>query len=84
MSRLAKLYASIADNRGKGIAFREFEKLLTAFGFVHDRTVGSHRQYKHPRVPQPLPVQPEGKDAKRYQVRQFLDIIEEFSLSMDE
>lgn len=84
MTRIAKLYATLNANRRGIISFRDFEALLRAFGFKLERTVGSHRQYVHPRVPLPLPIQPEGKDAKRYQVRQFLDMIEEFSLSIDE
>ena len=56
---------------------------VVAFGFEHERTVGSHRHYVHPSVPHILTINP-GKDAKRYQVRRMLDIIEEFGLSMDE
>lgn len=72
MTRIAKLYATLlADPRGS-LSFRDFERLLRAFGFVHDRTVGSHRQYVHPRIPRPFPIQPGGHEAKRYQVREFL------------
>ena len=55
---------------------------VMAFGFEHVRTKGSHRQYVHPNVPRPLPVQPEAKDAKPYQVREFLELVEEYSLYM--
>jgi predicted RNA binding protein YcfA (HicA-like mRNA interferase family) len=68
---------------GKGvIAFRDFERLLLALGFRHDRTSGSHRIYLHPNVTRPLSVQPRGNDAKPYQVRQLRDIIEEFDLKL--
>lgn len=83
MTQIAKLYAWILANPRAALSFRDFERLLSAFGFVLVRTVGSHRQYAHPRVSRPFPVQPEGKNAKRYQVREFLDIIEKFDLSME-
>jgi len=83
MTKLAKLYAHLLANPRKSIPFRDFERLLGAFGFEHSRTKGSHRQYVHPDVPRPLPVQPESKDAKPYQVREFLELIEEYSLYME-
>ena len=82
MSRIAKLYAGALANPGS-LSFREFERLLAAFGFVLARTVGSHRQYVHPAVPRPLPIQPGGKSAKPYQVEQFLAMIEQYDLDMD-
>jgi predicted RNA binding protein YcfA (HicA-like mRNA interferase family) len=50
---------------------------------VHKRTVGSHRHYRHPQVPSILTVNP-GKDAKRYQVRELLAIVDEYGLSLPE
>ena len=83
MVKSSKLYEKLARSPSQIISFADFDRLLRAFGFVHDRTVGSHRQYVHMRVPRSLPVQPTGKDAKRYQVREFLDMIEEFGLSIE-
>ena len=72
MTRIDKLYARLLANPRATISFRDFEKLLKAFGFEHARTTGSHRQYAHPKLARPFPVQPTGKDAKLYQVREFL------------
>jgi predicted RNA binding protein YcfA (HicA-like mRNA interferase family) len=58
--------------------------MLRAFGFKLDRTAGSHRIYTHPRVDRPLSVQPHGNEAKPYQVKQFLDMVETYGLSLDE
>ena len=80
MTQIAKSYARLLTNPGLTISFRDFERLLRAFGFEYVRTTGSHRQYVHPKLTRPLPVQPEGKDAKRYQVREFLELIEEHGL----
>ena len=82
MTQIAKLYARLHTNPAPTLSFRDFERLLRAFGFEYVRTTGSHRQYVHPKLTRPLPVQPEGKDAKRYQVREFLELIEEHGLYM--
>ncbi len=84
MVRISKLYAQLLIDPRATPAFRDFERLLEAFGFRLDRTKGSHRQYVHPVVPFVLTIQPDGKEAKRYQVRQFLDMVAEFGLSMEE
>lgn len=84
MTRIAKLYARLAGDHRARISFREFERLLNALGFELDRTEGSHRQYVHPKVPRPLPIQPSGKDAKPYQVRQFFDMVRTYDLDIPE
>ena len=64
------------------IAFRDFVRLIEAFGFAHKRSRGSHRSYRHPKVPEMLTIQPNGKDAMRYQVDDFLEMVEQFDLHM--
>jgi predicted RNA binding protein YcfA (HicA-like mRNA interferase family) len=83
MTRIDKLYERLIANPRATISFRDFEKLLKAFGFEHVRTTGSHRQYVHPKLTRPLPVQPSTKDAKRYQVREFLELVEEHGLYIE-
>ena len=84
MSQLGKLYVQVLANPGRSLLFRDFIALIIAFGFTLDRTRGSHQVFVHPACPRLLVVQPLGKDAKRYQVRQFLDMIEEFGLKLDQ
>ena len=83
MVRPAKLYAQLLASRQRTITFRDFEALVVAFGFTHERTKGSHRHYLHPAVPRSFPIQPEGRDAKRYQVRELLELIERYGLTLD-
>jgi predicted RNA binding protein YcfA (HicA-like mRNA interferase family) len=83
MSRLQKLYERLLANPRTTMSFRDFEKLLAAFGFEHARTTGSHRQYVHPKLKRPFPVQPVGKDAKAYQVREFLELVETLGLYIE-
>lgn len=79
-----KLYAQLLQSANRSISFRDFEALLAAFGFEHARTTGSHRQYVHPAIPRPFPVQPGSKDAKRYQVRELLELVEQYGLKLGE
>lgn len=83
MTRIEKFYAQLLANSRATISFRDFEKLLKAFGFEHVRTTGSHRQYVHPELTRPLPVQPTSKDAKVYQVREFLELVQEHGLYIE-
>jgi predicted RNA binding protein YcfA (HicA-like mRNA interferase family) len=59
------------------------QHLLGRLGFELDRVSRSHHVYVHPKVPRPLNVQPIGKDAKPYQVRQLRDMIVEVGLEVD-
>ena len=74
MTSPAKLYARLQTNSRQVIAFRDFEALLAALGFELDRTLRSHRQYRHPSTGARLTVNPDGKDAHPYQVRELLAV----------
>jgi predicted RNA binding protein YcfA (HicA-like mRNA interferase family) len=76
MAKAAKLLEK-ARNQPGGLSFDDFEALLSRLGWVKRGQEGSHRLWYSPKRYR-LPVQPakNGK-AKRYQVKQFLDAIEE-------
>jgi predicted RNA binding protein YcfA (HicA-like mRNA interferase family) len=80
MIKPTKLYAQLLESRNRNIAFRDFERLLIAFGFEHTRTKGSHQIWTHPALPRPLAIQRSDKDAKRYQIEQFLELVEQHGL----
>lgn len=84
MTKPDKLYQQLLASTSRSVSFRDFERLLRAFGFELDRTIGSHRQYVHPDLQRAFPVQPVGKDAKRYQVREFLELVERYGLHLAE
>ncbi len=48
------------------------------------RVSGSHHIMVHPTVPVPLNLQEVGGQAKPYQVRQFLKLIEQYNLALEE
>lgn len=69
----------------KNIRFDEFVVLLIGFGFELKRIKGSHHLFKHPSVSALLSIQPtDSGQAKPYQVRQFLKLVEEFSLRLND
>ncbi len=84
MVKPAKLHGQLIVNPRTIITFRDFERLIVAFGFRHVRTTGSHKLYVHPAISRPYPVQPTGKDAKPYQVRELLELIELHGLQIKE
>jgi predicted RNA binding protein YcfA (HicA-like mRNA interferase family) len=80
---VAGLERILARCRSRGIiSFREFERLLAGFGFREVRVGGSHRIYRHEQIRRSLSVQLAGKDAKAYQVRMLLGMIDEFGLRL--
>ena len=83
MTKSSKLYEQLLANPGTIIGFRDFERLLDAFGWEHRRTKGSHRHYAHPKVPSVLTINPDGKSAHRYQVRLFLEFVEDYGLHIE-
>ena len=82
MVKPAKLYAQLLQSTDRSVDFRDFLVMIEAFGFRHVRTKGSHKSYAHPDCHALLVVQPKGKDAKRYQVREFLGIVEQNGLTL--
>jgi predicted RNA binding protein YcfA (HicA-like mRNA interferase family) len=82
MAKLKVILEKVLDGRGT-VSFLDFEALLVALGFELKRQTSSHRIYFHPKVQRPFPVQPDGADAKRYQVRQLRAMIRRFQLTLD-
>lgn len=78
-----KLFGKLLQNPAN-VRFAAFVRVVEAFGFRLDRVAGSHRIYVHSNVPVPLNLQPLGGQAKPYQVRQFLDMIESYDLLMED
>lgn len=86
MVRKGKLLES-ARSRPASLKFKELCMLVEAVGYVFDRQTGSHRIYRHQlRREVPMVNIQEGKhgDAKPYQVKQVLQIIDAFDLEVDE
>ena len=83
MTKPSKLYVLLLQTTNRSVDFRDFIAMIEAFGFINVRTNGSHRSYAHPDCADLLVIQPNGKDAMRYQVRKFLAMIEENGMKLD-
>ncbi|CAN5508135.1 hypothetical protein BH11PSE4_BH11PSE4_06880 [soil metagenome] len=83
MTSLKRTFDFVKLSRGV-VSFNDLCRLLDKLGFKLDRVNGSHHIFLHPKVPRPINIQPVGKDAKPYQVRQLRDMIEEFALKLED
>jgi predicted RNA binding protein YcfA (HicA-like mRNA interferase family) len=68
----------------KNIQFNEIVSLVEAFGFTLDRVNGSHHIFKHPDIPDLVNIQNRQGKAQPYQIRQFLAIVEENNLTLED
>jgi predicted RNA binding protein YcfA (HicA-like mRNA interferase family) len=84
VSKASTLYQRLTRSPSKAMRFREFERILVAFGYVCVRRRGSHRVYEHPKLPRPLIVQPRRSEAKPYQQQEFLDMVDAYDLRLPE
>jgi hypothetical protein len=66
------------------VRFVDFVSLTESFGFKLKRTSGSHHVFAHPKIPALLSLQEDRGEAKPYQIRQFLRIIETHNLKMED
>ncbi len=67
----------------KNIKYTEFVHLIEGFGFYLSRTKGSHNIFVHPDVDEFVNIQNVNGEAKPYQIKQFLEIVEEYGLQLE-
>ena len=77
-----KLLARLQNNC-KNVRYNDFVLLAEAFGFKYRRTEGSHNIYKNKIIGESLNLQEEKGEAKPYQVKQLLAIVERYNLQME-
>ena len=68
----------------KNIAFNDMIALVEAFGFRLARINGSHHIFTHPEIKEPVNLQNVGGQAKPYQIKQFLRLVERYDLRMED
>jgi len=68
----------------RNIRFNEAKTIAEAFGFRLDRISGSHHIFLHPDLPELVNLQNVKGEAKAYQVKQLLKIIEKYSLDIED
>jgi predicted RNA binding protein YcfA (HicA-like mRNA interferase family) len=77
-----KLLARISRGDLQNVDFVDFCRLLEALGFSKVRTSGSHRIYLHQELSELVNVQDVGGEAKPYQIRQVLRLVERYNLRL--
>ena len=66
----------------KNIRFGEMVTLVEAFGFQRMRVRGSHHIFERPEVPEIVNLQDRKGKAIPYQIKQFLELIEQYNLQL--
>jgi predicted RNA binding protein YcfA (HicA-like mRNA interferase family) len=79
-----RLLARLARGDVANVSFSDLCRLVESFGFELRRTSGSHHVFVHPAVRELLNVQDVRGQAKPYQIRQFLRLVERYALRTED
>jgi predicted RNA binding protein YcfA (HicA-like mRNA interferase family) len=79
-----RLLARIARGDLANVSFSDMRRLVEAFGFELRRTSGSHHVFVHRDARELLNLQDARGQAKPYQIRQFLRLVERYALTMED
>jgi len=79
-----KLLRRLVEGALSNVPFRDMMALAEGFGFRVVRMSGSHHILRHPSVPEILNLQEVGGEAKPYQIRQFLKLVERHNLALED
>ncbi len=83
MSSKEKLLQKILSG-SRNVRFGDMVALVNAFGFRLSRTKGSHHIFTHPGIPELVNLQEVHGQAKPYQIKQFLNLIERYNLKLED
>jgi predicted RNA binding protein YcfA (HicA-like mRNA interferase family) len=79
-----RLLARLSQGSLQNVSFRDFVGLAQGFGFRLVRVTGSHHLFSHLSVPELVNVQEVRGEAKPYQIRQFLRLVERYNLQLED
>ena len=77
-----RLLRRLSEGGVRNVAFTDLVDLMEAFGFQLARVSGSHHIFTHPDIPELLNLQEVRGEAKPYQIRQFLRLVERYNLKL--
>jgi predicted RNA binding protein YcfA (HicA-like mRNA interferase family) len=84
MSRMEKLLLKLLRGTADAsFAFDDLRYILLHLGFA-ERITGSHHVYRKAGLDERLTLQPRGKDAKPYQVKQVRDLVVKYGIGGEE
>jgi predicted RNA binding protein YcfA (HicA-like mRNA interferase family) len=78
-----KLLKRLARGAVANVAFADLCNLAEGLGFELCRVSGSHHVFAHPDVPQLINLQSVRGQAKPYQIRQLLRLVERYDLRLE-
>jgi predicted RNA binding protein YcfA (HicA-like mRNA interferase family) len=79
-----RLLRRLASGALKNGAFSDLKSLAEGFGFRLDRVSGSHHIFVHASIPELVNLQDVKDEAKPYQIRQFLKLVERHNLRLED
>jgi len=79
-----RLLRRLASGALKNVAFSDLKNLAEGFGFHLDRVSGSHHIFVHAGIPELVNLQDVKGEAKPYQIRQFLKLVERHNLQLED
>ncbi len=82
--KLKRLLRRLSSGSPQNVRFSDMMRLAEAFGFELNRTSGSHHIFVHAEVPELVNLQEVKGQAKPYQIRQFLRLVERYNLKMED
>ncbi len=77
-----KLLRRLLEGNLSNVRFREMADLTEGLGFELSRVSGSHHIFVHPDIPEIINLQDVRGEAKPYQVRQLLGLVERYNLRL--
>ena len=79
-----KLLRRLAQGSLHNVAFSDMVNLARGFGFTLGRVAGSHHIFVHRDISELVNLQEVHGEAKPYQIRQFLRLVERHNLNLEE
>ena len=79
-----RLLKRLSQGALRNVAFGDMINLVEGFGFQQMRVTGSHHIFTHLDVQELVNLQDVKGEAKPYQIRQFLRLIERYNLKLED
>lgn len=79
-----KLLEKLIQGHVQNVSFKDFRNLVLGFGFSLDRIEGSHHLFTRDDIPDIVNLQERRGEAKPYQVREFVRLIERYNLRLED
>jgi predicted RNA binding protein YcfA (HicA-like mRNA interferase family) len=79
-----KLLRRLSEGHLRNVSFGDIANMVEGFGFQLARTSGSHHIFTHQDISELVNLQEVKGEAKPYQIRQFLRLVEKYNLRLEE